>query len=345
MVGKPGGEMPYGLQQLHRSFDLHWSDAAARGIWRSRVARHIGGLVRRCAPGLQGSLVAFLSRKELRAADMSLSLFEDAGLGLARWQVSFPSRASCEHVLIVCWLAEDLHAMNEWQKHSIARSLRSETVIAVFSSNQIGILSRAFGVPRSRIHTVPFGVDTRYYDPTASQGTPGGAGVVVVGSDSRRDYRTLFEAVPLMGAVRVTLVCAERNLRGLTAPRGVDIRFGIPHSEYRDLLNAADLVVTPTTGPAYPSGQSVVLEAMSMGRATLTTDSVAMREYVHNDVDGVLVPAFDAEALAHAAVDLLHDPGRLSRLGGAAATSVREHFTLERMWSSIGSVLAAAADS
>ena len=56
--------------------------------------------------------------------------------------------------------------------------------------------------------------------------------------------------------------------------------------------------MTPTIAPAYPSGQSVVLEAMSMGRATLTTDSPAMREYVADGVDGVLVRPRDPAHMA-----------------------------------------------
>jgi glycosyltransferase involved in cell wall biosynthesis len=99
------------------------------------------------------------------------------------------------------------------------------------------------------------------------------------------------------------------------------------------------LVVTPTVAPAYPSGQTVMLEAMSMGRATLTTDSVAIRDYVTNEVDGVLVPPRDPEAMAELIVDLLADKERLQALGNAATLTVRRKFGLEQLWQKVSHLM------
>ena len=189
---------------------------------------------------------------------------------------------------------------------------------------------------------VPFGVDTRYYSPSAVDGPAGGGGVVAVGGDSRRDYATLIAAARIAN-LPITLVCYPRNITGLDLPPQVTLRGDVRHEDYRRLLLGADLVVTPTIAPAYPSGQSVVLEAMSMGRATLTTDSPAMREYVTDGVDGTLVPPRDAARMAELIGDLLADDDRRQSLATAAAKTARTFFDLEGLWHSVADLLEAAS--
>ena len=341
-VSLPGGALPYGLQHLASSFKLTWSSAHQKRISRTRLPRIAGGLVRRHKPGLQGSLVSCCSIPRLAAADIALSIFEDSGFAFARWQ-SISSRTSgrTPHVMIACWLAEEIRRMTSAQRASIRRSIGSVSRLAVFSVNQVPILQDSLGIPPERVSMVPFGVDTHYYSPSLAGGPSGGGGVVAVGGDSRRDYATLIAAARMAG-IPLTLVCFPRNIAGLNLPAAVSLRSNIPHEEYRSLLHTADLVVTPTVAPAYPSGQSVVLEAMSMGRATLTTDSAAMREYVTDGVDGVLVPASDPAEMARLIGDLLADDDRRESLGAAAAKTVRAYFDLEHLWQSVADLLTAA---
>ena len=298
------------------------------------------GLARRRAPGLQGSLLSCCSTSRLASADVALSVFEDAGLGFGRWQ-SLSSRLSTPHVMLACWLAEDSQHMTSGQRASIRRSMRSISRIAVFSANQVPILEGLLGVQPDRISVVPFGVDTEYYSPSAAgeaDGPGGGGGVVAVGGDSRRDYATLIAAARIAD-VPLTLVCYPRNVAGLDLPSQVTLHGTVGHEEYRRLLLKADLVVTPTIAPAYPSGQSVVLEAMSMGRATLTTDSPAMREYVTDGVDGVLVPPRAPAYMAELISSLLADDDRRQSLGETAAKTARAFFDLERMWQKVATLL------
>ncbi len=227
---------------------------------------------------------------------------------------------------------ETLHGMHDlfgadWQAEA-ARAAKMSAIVSVSELVRLQYLAGNPGFPAARIVTIPNGVDaerrrigdragarerlglrggylfvslarvdTHYYSPSLADGPSGGGGVVAVGGDSRRDYATLIAAARMSG-IPLTLVCFPRNIAGLDLPAAVTLRSNIPHGEYRSLLHTADLVVTPTVAPAYPSGQSVVLEAMSMGRATLTTDSAAMREYVTDGVDGVLVPASDPAEMA-----------------------------------------------
>lgn len=346
IVRAPGGTLPYGLQYLQRYFELTWSDAQRRGLLHTRPWRAAGGAVRRGAPGFQGSLAALVAIPQQRTADVALSVFENVGLGFARLQrLAAGSRQySLPHVMLTCWLAEDCQRMSSSQLRSVRRSIRSVSTVAVFSANQVSTLNEVLAVERERIRVVPFGVDTEYYDPSAVSGPAGGGGLVAIGGDSRRDYATLAEAVRIAD-VPLTLVCYPRNIAGVDLPPQIKLRTGVYHDEYRKLLLSADLVVTPTTAPAYPSGQSVVLEAMSMGRATLTTASPAMQDYVTDGVNGILVPVRDPVAMAQLIGDLLADDERRKALGSSAAATVRGNFGLRQMWHSVSELLSAAQKS
>ena len=153
----------------------------------------------------------------------------------------------------------------------------------------------------------------------------------------------MLDAAGICG-IPLTVACQPRNLRGLEVPGSVTVVHGVYGEAYRRLLASADLVVTPTTAPAYPSGQSVVLEAMAMGRPTLTTDSAAMREYVTDDVTGVLVAPADPQALARSVAELMSDPARRDRMGAAGHDHVHEQHGFEQMWTAVGDVLTSAID-
>ncbi len=96
----------------------------------------------------------------------------------------------------------------------------------------------------------------------------------------------------------------------------------------------------PTAADAFGSGGIAVLssavedfpvtlaEAMLCGRATVSTDTGAVREVVGGT--GLVVPPGDPRALAEACVDLLRDPARRARLGAAARARALELFTAER---------------
>ena len=332
---KPGGAMPYGMHELTRDFELVWSDAARGGGRVVRAARAADGLVARVWPGLRGLPDALAARGLARGADGVLSVFEDTGLAVARLAAIARKGSAPAHVMVCCWLSEDCTSMSAHELRSVRRSLAGVARIVVFSANQVRILEDCFGVG-DKVVVVPFGVDTSYYDPSEVEGPAGGGGIVAVGSDSRRDYATLFEAAR-MAELPMTVACQPRNIAGLAQPGGVRI-VSLYGDDYRRLLHSADLVVTPTVAPAYPSGQSVVLEAMSMGRPTLTTDSPAMREYVDGS-NGALMPVRDAAGVAERLTSLMGDQALRDAIGRRGAESVRAKFDCRGMWEGIGSVV------
>ena len=95
------------------------------------------------------------------------------------------------------------------------------------------------------------------------------------------------------------------------------------------ILGGADVVVLPSY---YPEGvPRSLLEAMSCGRAIITTDTPGCRDVVEHGVNGLLVKPRDAEDLARAMATLAADPERVAEMGKASRRLVSEKFSDERI--------------
>jgi len=94
------------------------------------------------------------------------------------------------------------------------------------------------------------------------------------------------------------------------------------------VYRALDVFLFPSL--AEPLGSSL-LAAMAHGLPVVAVDSGAVPEVVDNKRTGLLVPTPEAEGLASAAIELLHNPARAAALGAAARATVLERFTADRM--------------
>lgn len=92
--------------------------------------------------------------------------------------------------------------------------------------------------------------------------------------------------------------------------------------------------------PSYAEGTPrTVLEAMSMGRAVITTDAPGCRETVIDGVNGILVPTRNAAALAQAMFDLIENPGLIEGMGKAGRSLAEEKFDVHKVNSVILSAM------
>lgn len=84
--------------------------------------------------------------------------------------------------------------------------------------------------------------------------------------------------------------------------------------------------------PSYREGTPrTVLEAMSMGRAVITTDAPGCRETVLDGETGFLVPVKDAHALAEKMLAFVDNPQWVSEMGEKSAAYCREKFDVHNV--------------
>ncbi|MEW2517328.1 GT4 family glycosyltransferase PelF [Actinacidiphila alni] len=194
------------------------------------------------------------------------------------------------------------------------------------------------GAAPDRIRTVYNGVDPGAFPmagPEPEVPTLSWAGRI----DPIKDLETLIRAFVL---VRDEIPAARLRIFGGT-PRG-----GEAYRERCEAL-AAELGAAGAVTfegrvddirTAYAAGQVVMLssisegfpftliEAMSCGRCTVSTDVGGVREAVGDT--GLVVPPRDPRAMADAALELLRDPARRASMGWEARLRVIDQFTLRQ---------------
>lgn len=105
------------------------------------------------------------------------------------------------------------------------------------------------------------------------------------------------------------------------------------------LFRAADASLLSSTWENFPH---TVVESLAVGTPVVATDAGGVPEVVSDGLNGLLVPAGDAGALAAAIDRMLHEPGLRERLAARAAGSVA-HLSSEVVYARLEELLAEAA--
>jgi glycosyltransferase involved in cell wall biosynthesis len=332
----------YRVETLARAgVELWYSDAAHRRPWTLRpVRRVIRRLERLAAPFLQ----TVLATGRVARSDAVLAVFESQGNGLAAlrslrvWPYTRPRFA-----VVSCWLAMDAPGLGRWRLRAYRWAYRGVDRVVYFSRNQTPVYRDVLGIPADRLAVVPFGIDHEYFSPPPSDDDDGY--VLAVGRDKGRDWATLLDAVRDTD-LDVKVACRPEDVAGLDVPANVELLGYVDRPTYRSLTARARVVAVPTHVLAYPTGQSVTLEAMAMGKCCVVTDTPAMRDYLEDGVDAVLVPPGDSDRLRRALLQVVADAELRKRTGVAAREAVDARFNAPAMWRAIAEVLTAeGADS
>jgi glycosyltransferase involved in cell wall biosynthesis len=127
------------------------------------------------------------------------------------------------------------------------------------------------------------------------------------------------------------------ELRGLIEQLSLEdtvhLRGALPHEEVIENYRQATLFVLPcikSRDGDMDGIPNVLPEAMAMQVPVVSTDISGIPELVDDQVNGLLAPLGDDDALAAAMVRLLDDPALRQRLGRNGRRSVAETFDVER---------------
>jgi glycosyltransferase involved in cell wall biosynthesis len=148
----------------------------------------------------------------------------------------------------------------------------------------------------------------------------------------------LFEAARRVNSEGVRFVVAGpvgiSSTAVATVPPNVSVLGSIPRDRVHELYRNADVFVLPTLSDGFAITQ---LEAMAHGLPVIATPNCG--EVVSDRVDGRIVPAADAVALAAAIEELVRNRTLLRDMSRRASERVRQ-FSLDRLAERIDSLLA-----
>jgi glycosyltransferase involved in cell wall biosynthesis len=238
---------------------------------------------------------------------------------------------------------------NMWgQYHPLSKLVNAATfgandaAIAVSRSVQGSAGPRA----RRRLQVIPNGVDIEHIreqalsrpEARAELGIPPDALVVgtVGGITPKKGHVFLVEAAALVRQqlpdiryvfVGLRIETAAIEARAEQLGLGDAITFAGYRPDAPRLVRAFDVFCMPSLFEGMPLS---LIEAMSLGVPAVVTDVGGIPEVATTEVDALMVPAKDPEALAGALLRVLTDPDLASRLGAHAADAA-EHFRIEEM--------------
>lgn len=185
-----------------------------------------------------------------------------------------------------------------------------------------------------RVHMVPLGADTEFYQPVY-EGR--GNTILSVGGDSGRDYWTLFKAAALMPDTQFEVVCNPRNLVGIpTATSNVRVHYNLPFAELKKKYETASMIIISTHDDSYAdgadcSGQTVLLDSMASGIPIIATRKAYLADYVKEGEDALIVDCYKPEQVVAAIGHLQQDKELRIRLAQSARNRAETMFSTRAM--------------
>lgn len=202
----------------------------------------------------------------LRNCDAIVATSSGSAFALAFWKKlgTLPVHSVGIHCGVV-------NCRHDLQRQKSARTLLRSMTPVLFSDNEAAEMQSQFAIPLPV--SLWFGVDGAFWNP--GQGAQERTGVLAVGNDGRRDYRTLLAAATLLPDVPFKIV--TRLSLGPDLPSNVEHLHGdwkadaVSDETLRELYRTAACVAVPLHESIQPSGQSVAMQAMMCGAPVVMT--------------------------------------------------------------------------
>jgi glycosyltransferase involved in cell wall biosynthesis len=245
------------------------------------------------------------------------------------------------------WAVADLVMVNsEWTRQALMKQGLNESklVVVPLAYEAPPVENQARGDGRGRLPKVALG--GRHSPPAAgavNRGINSGFRSPVSSFSPQRPLRVLFLGQVILRKGIQYLIEAARFLEkesihfdvvgtiGISdeaiasAPSNMTFHGPVSRDRTGEFYRSADLFVLPTLSDGFALTQ---LEAMAYGLPVIATRNCG--EVVTDGVDGLIVPASDANALAEAFQLILQDPAKLEAMIAATQAKV-EQFSLDRL--------------
>jgi glycosyltransferase involved in cell wall biosynthesis len=193
--------------------------------------------------------------------------------------------------------------------------------------------------PDLPIRVIPNAIDLSAFTPPLQRETEGPVRLLYVGRfNTFKSVETLVTAVGRLshlevGEFELNLVgegeqrpVLERMVSDLGLTRRVNFLGWVARDCIADHYRRADIFVTATTWEGMPN---TVLEAMACGLPIVGTQASGLRDLVHDDINGYLVPIKDPDALAEALARLVDNGYERRRMGRESRKLAEREFAWE----------------
>ena len=147
--------------------------------------------------------------------------------------------------------------------------------------------------------------------------------IFITRTGEQKDPATAIAAMNKIHAANIDAnISAYGNLNKNDLPDFVDYHPNPSDKEVVALLNSNSIFVTTSVLEGYPLPP---LEAMACGCAVISTDSVGVREYLSNGVNGILCPVRNPDLIAESVLQLVSEDRRRMEIARKGYETAMEH--------------------
>lgn len=307
------------LQAAFRADLIDHPTALAHGGRIGRVIARIAG---------NNAALAWACHRLRRSYDVIVSDGEQVGLPLAALSWLTRRSSAARHIMIV-------HILSTRPKVLMCRALflqRRIDTLLVYATAQRAFATERLGFADAQVVLTPFMVDTAFFAP-GTPPAPSPPQIAAAGLE-HRDYPTLLEAVrgldtPVVIAAASPWSTRRSKLEDVALPPNVEV-VSLDLFRLRELYARSTLIVMPLEDVDFQAGITTILEAMSMGKPVVCTQTPGQTDAIVDGVSGRYVPPADAAALRRVIVELLADPASAAALGQHAREWAVANADIER---------------
>ncbi len=181
----------------------------------------------------------------------------------------------------------------------------------------------AEGGPADRCVLIPYGVDSKFSIDRTPR-TPGPLRVLTVGEVGlRKGSPYVVQAARLVGGAARFRMVGRISVPGRIAQeiyQWVELRGTVPRSQVSDEFRWADVFLLPSI---CEGSATAVYEALAAGLPVITTENTGT--VIRDGIEGFIVPACDAQAIARVVEQLGNDDGLRARMSINAIRRARDY--------------------
>jgi glycosyltransferase involved in cell wall biosynthesis len=251
-----------------------------------------------------------------------------------RWPIDAALAAGVPHVIE---RTDGTRSCTRVPKHGLSLVIASSYGTVPLIANQF---------PGKRIQVIYNGIDLNEVDRTPVE-RPWGSDTFVIGRTSRfgqgKNLGLLIEAAQRLGPVypnmKLVLIggdslmpgakSIEAELKTMATPMGTAIEFLGIKEDTLPWVKGFDMA-TCVSNPGNEGIPNSLIEAMACRKPVVSTNVDQISELVQPEINGLLIPPGDLEALCTAFIRLINDPVERQRLGEAGRRTIEEKFSLQK---------------
>lgn len=192
----------------------------------------------------------------------------------------------------------------------------------------------------------PFCIDTVFWENRIELKSLNNDKIIFVGNDGNRDYELLIKIANKLKEFQFIFVSENNKLQQLNLPNVKVIKGSwgkkfLTDNELKEIYLASKFIILPLKDSLQPSGQSVALQAMSLGIPVMISKTIGFWDN-ENFIDGkniLFVSPNNFESWVSTIKHYIDYPEKLNFLGINGKTTIKEKFNLEKFNANLEKVL------